>query len=83
MSEPKLTPWYPASVKPVREGVYPTSIYYWRGEIEYGYSNWNGSRWSMQAATPHDAKARGFFLNAARQDKRWRGLAAPAEPKSC
>jgi hypothetical protein len=64
MSEQKLTPWFPASVKPVREGVYEVK--------EVGGPNtfllrWFRKRWWL---TECDGKA---FI----QDREWRGLSTP------
>lgn len=41
MSKQKLTPWFPASVKPVREGVYEVRSPMW-GTDETCHSYWNG-----------------------------------------
>lgn len=45
----KLTPWFPNSIKPVREGVYQI-----RGASFYepNYRRWNGNGWSETYETP-------------------------------
>ena len=37
----KLTPWYPWSIKPVREGYYEYRGWQWDGSRMY----WNGNQW--------------------------------------
>jgi len=62
-SHPKtLTDWYPADVKPVREGVYDTLM---SGAV--AQCLWNGDGWYY---------ARGLFKGAYAllQDRQWRGL---------
>lgn len=75
MTAPKLTPWFPADVKPVRVGVYET-----RDVSVYGskYQCWNGKWWGCYS----------FDVKKAYKDRRgksccqcveWRGLAV--QPK--
>lgn len=73
MSKPKLTPWFPADVTPVREGVYETTFRCWTG-----YSHWDGYGWSNQQETKNlDAEWR----SGASQNKNWRGLAQDPKVK--
>jgi hypothetical protein len=67
----KRTKWFPASIKPVRKGVYERK-YYWG--VDYAY--WNGSDWCASGETPGAAYCwrhllSDFFLP-------WRGLTEPA-----
>lgn len=69
MSAPKLTPWFPASVKPVRAGVYWTRLL---GDgSRGGYSFWNGRYWGNELDTIENAKRYGGIGLS----KEWRGLA--------
>jgi hypothetical protein len=50
---PALTPWYPASVKPARKGVYIASV----GRTHHFYRYWTGSSWlygsyDLEGASP-------------------------------
>jgi hypothetical protein len=49
MSKQKLTPWFPASVKPARDGVYEV-----RGTSfdERNFRRWNGSGWGSTFGAP-------------------------------
>ena len=69
---PALTPWFPASVKPVHRGVYPTELL---GEGWGGYSHWSGKRWGLECDTPEEA-LEAYSSPWADQNKPWRGLAA-------
>jgi hypothetical protein len=71
MSGPKLTPWYPATVKPVRVGWYEYTGWglsvrffdrrYWTGKgwrfswERRSYSGLQGDEWRGLAAPPKDA----------------------------
>ena len=44
MSEPKLTPWFPASVKPARPGVYNVSCRE-REQTGRWYGRFDGRKW--------------------------------------
>jgi hypothetical protein len=69
---PKLTQWYPGTIKPAREGVYqkqlPTSIV---------YSRWWGGKWRALAMLADDAARQ--TQESAFAGRPWRGLAE--EPK--
>jgi hypothetical protein len=72
MSAPKLTPWFPGHIKPVRPGVYQ------RASLTYSY--WTGAHWVASADTVQEAARPTFFdLPSCVQDWSWRGLAE--EPK--
>ena len=79
MSAPKLTPWFPGSVKPVRPGVYEAE---WReGKALSGgrYFNYWADSWCWGDDTP-DSPHRCVMPAALQGEvKRWRGLAE--EPK--
>jgi hypothetical protein len=72
----KLTPWFPADVKPVRAGIYFVRQLHndCKSEIVIfeGYCYWSGSRWGSASGTKAGAEKlkgdRGF------QNKPWRGL---------
>lgn len=68
----KLTPWYPAEVKPVHVGAY-LSCEYLDGADFYRY--WDGARWGAAARTiPEAILASSTF---ACQTNQWRGLQKP------
>lgn len=77
----KLTPWFPADVKPVRDGIY--FVRQLRDDrksgivIFEGYCYWIGSRWGSASGSKAGAKRmkndRGF------QNKPWRGLTKEAK----
>ena len=79
MSAPKLTPWFPGHIKPVRPGVYQTHWLHYTGGCSAsagGFSRWTGSRWlDTGPSVEFAAKLR----TVGYPDKRWRGLAE--EPK--
>lgn len=70
IDESKLTPWFPAHIKPVRPGVYE------RDRIAQGfavYSLWTGRIWrayKFSVNTAATEKKRSKFQNLS-----WRGLA--------
>ena len=72
----KLTPWFPASVKPVRAGVHEVIL----SSKARWFRYWNGERWFVGGATPKVAldafKEYGIFAVVIYP---WRGLAE--EPK--
>ncbi len=69
--KPKLTPWFPADVKPVRVGVYLVKSPLL---LTGGFSYWDGKRWGWICYTRRDAAAEKVYPGAS-QDKQWRGLA--------
>jgi hypothetical protein len=82
MSEPKLTPWFPGHIKPVRPGVYET-----RGSsgcpLPFPYLHW-GWEWNGQPGEkPSDAKpdASTPLSSEYLEDclVKWRGLAEPSK----
>lgn len=71
MSE-KLTPWFPAEMRPERVGVYLRNI----GGIKK-YALWDGYEWRFSADSIGDAaksKTQSFWTTAA-----WRGLTKEAK----
>jgi hypothetical protein len=72
----KLTPWFPANVKPVRAGVYEV-----KGDPKYKWHRyWDGKDWYCGSFTPNGAVANfnEYRLRAVIKFP-WRGLAE--EPK--
>lgn len=70
----KLTPWFPAKVKPVRAGVYEVK----QDDMPAWYRRWDGEDWYVGGATPGWASnAIIVWDNGLRTP--WRGLAE--EPK--
>jgi len=67
----KLTPWFPAEVKPVHVGAY-LSLEYSDGANFYRY--WDGKRWGAASRNIRNALR---FTNTsfACQENTWRGLA--------
>jgi len=69
-----LTPWFHNTTKPVREGVYQTSII--DPNTEYGplflYSYWNGKEWLRRRTTAYAAGTEKEVL--AVQQLHWRGI---------
>lgn len=68
--QPKLTPWFPGDVKPVRTGFYErlwSCNPEWQKKYQPDY--WSGSAWYYGGGSNnHPEKARA-------QDRMWRGLA--------
>jgi hypothetical protein len=82
MSE-KLTPWFPADVKPVRNGVYEVE-----SRVHRAFAYWNGERfgwrcWELPGLGAEEAAIDAFHMRRAETclEPRvsWRGLAK--EPK--
>jgi hypothetical protein len=72
----KLTPWFPAKVKPVRVGVYEIENY----SSSKWYRYWDNEHWYSGAATPNGAIAQfNIYRLIATFRTPWRGLAE--EPK--
>jgi hypothetical protein len=67
----KRTKWFPASIKPVRKGVYERK-YDWG--VDYAY--WNGWDWGVVGKTPGEAHDRRRLLSDFLIP--WRGLTEPA-----
>ena len=67
---PKLTPWFPAHVKPTRKGVYFVKF-----RNSEGYAYWHGRNWGWASDTPSDALGDTKLTQGAFQQKMWRGLA--------
>ena len=72
----KLTPWFPAEVKPVHVGVY--EIYEHRRHERPTFKHWNGSFWGFASASIGQAQSADTHLGPSLVQKcNWRGLAAP------
>lgn len=70
----KLTPWFPADVKPARKGVYQVSDCFWADRVGYAY--WNGRRFGFRAADdPSMAHLHRNSLTLFPERTSWRGLA--------
>lgn len=67
----KLTPWFPADIKPVHVGAY-LSCEYADGSDFYRY--WDGKRWGAAARTIQNAIILSD-ISFAHQYNVWRGLA--------
>jgi hypothetical protein len=68
----KLTPWFPANVKPAYPGVYEVDA---RSSIRW-YQRWDGECWYRRWSTPESAASEMeqlWFFNCLP----WRGLAKP------
>lgn len=73
-----MTDWFPANVKPVRDGVYETQMDdIDRIPIPRGFSSWRRGKWGNQFETADRAKFREHYDG--HQDKKWRGLAEKPE----
>jgi hypothetical protein len=70
----KLTPWFPASVKPVRAGVYQS-----KEPFLTWYRYWDGEYWCSGGTTPIAAKRHANMRFDETPPEPWRGLAE--EPK--
>lgn len=66
----KLTPWFPAYIKPVHIGVYKTRGY----AMLTTFAKWNGFQWYVDAFNMNDAQTR--TAPSMIQDRQWRGLAS-------
>jgi len=69
----KLTPWFPANVKPVRVGVYRVQYYNYSG-----FAYWDGKQWSNLVDSVASAYKNHDWTDGAIQQKRWRGLTQEA-----
>jgi len=72
--QPKLTPWFPAHVRPAYVGVYEKDFGRGGG---HDYQYWDGQLWRYGSTTPKAtmakvARDRDMLIPSARQ---WRGLA--------
>lgn len=68
----KLTPWFPASVKPVRVGVYRVESGGW-------YAYWNGRKFGWRDLTPSKAYANRNEATLCTKLASWCGLAEKPE----
>jgi len=75
-TEPKLTPWFPANVRPVRRGVYSIKA----GDSPHPlHAYWNGRHWCGRTAMGAYWAARPAYISspALGPVDGWRGLAEP------
>jgi hypothetical protein len=72
-----MTPWYPANVSPVRNGVYERDLTGTGLSSDVRrYAYWHGGRWYGYAQNP-TAALRSYdngFLSGVQEVGRWRGL---------
>ena len=74
MSTPKLTPWFPGHIKPVRPGVYEKQDPSGADDFQH----WNGRFWGCAYTSANTAAVDKSFRSMFQSDA-WRGLAE--EPK--
>ena len=67
----KMTPWFPAHIKPVHKGVYEVKFTAVRS-ISPMYATWNGRKWSCSSFKKSNEWHEKF--RGADQDKYWRGF---------
>ena len=65
----KYTPWFPGTMKPVREGVYQRKV----SNVVKCYSYWDGEQWFLGAKTPHLAEIEPM-LSMNQNRFMWRGI---------
>jgi hypothetical protein len=70
----KTTPWFPASVTPVRVGLYQVQHELW-DENPTPYSYWDGKTFNSIYCNPHLAYRERGFDGAGPDVTAWRGLA--------
>lgn len=76
MPKQKLTPWFPAHIKPVHIGVYQRGHDWQRSGFRYWY--WNGNFWETGGwATAELAAEHKRTLLTSQPDLEWRGLISP------
>ena len=68
MKDNELTPWFPASVKPARNGFYQVMMV-----ASAAWSYWDGLKWGFACWSKKDA-IRHKHKESPTQDKQWRGL---------
>jgi hypothetical protein len=75
-AKPKVTPWFPGSVRPVRDGMYQRELLQSGDAIRRDTVFWRNGKWhyfekgpATSVYQPHIAQGRGF---------RWRGILGPA-----
>lgn len=68
---PRLTDWYPPSIKPARVGVYQRDM---RGTGNGQYSHWDGMFWGGWGGSIEIAARNAGGISSV-QDANWRGLA--------
>lgn len=73
MTAPKVTDWFPASVKPVRRGVYERIPTIWTGRA-YRFAVWDGRKWLCSNRTAIGANFSAANGISQEQNTPWRGL---------
>ena len=63
--QPKVTPWFPADVKPVRKGYYQRQ---YRDSCMWWPDKWDGKEWKL-------CNEDGTIIGPSFNDMPWRGLA--------
>jgi hypothetical protein len=69
MSAPKLTPWFPGYIKPVRPGVY--EVFWYMTPV---YAKFDNFRWHQGADRDLNCAA-AMLARAHNEPSKWRGLA--------
>ncbi|WP_027810118.1 hypothetical protein [Burkholderia cenocepacia] len=70
ITDDMLTEWFPADVKPIRDGVYQTTKFN-DGGFTF-YARWADGEWKFDSHRPDFAA--GETLCSPFQNRRWRGL---------
>jgi hypothetical protein len=80
VSKPKTTPWFRASIKPVRKGWYQVrgSFYETHGRIGVVWRYWSGKSWRWKSPSYCELTS---ALVIPGEDM-WRGLAAPPKTEN-
>jgi hypothetical protein len=84
MSKPKLTPWFPATMKPVRPGIYQRKLDYLTGyRGKWQFAHWDGRRWSGSFTSVEQCAGKWTDspesdYRCTKSDPSWRGLATGA-----
>jgi len=74
----KLTPWFPAHIKPVRVGVYEIK----EPDGTLFYNKWDGKNWHWGSKSKYKSEQNIHPMNVADADRliaRWRGLSQPTK----
>jgi hypothetical protein len=69
------TEWYPARIKPVRNGLYETRVNSSSWPV---WSVWTGKHWSKPSTDPEWAASNLCRGESFWQNREWRGLTEPA-----
>ena len=69
----EYTCWFPASIPPVRNGVYQRKYPLGKTEL-VRFSYWDGEHWYLGAETPSEAALKVTFGPTLQQNLAWRGV---------